>query len=99
MALTVNDLRTHLNGVPDENAVLERMLSAATAHLQRLLGFKFDDKTHFPEGAPADMEMATLQLAAHYYENREASVVGVSAMVIPLGVAEIVAEYRNYSYG
>lgn len=97
--LTAADLRAHLNGVPDEDAVLQRFLSAAVAHLERLLGFRIDDAEQFPNGTPADVELAILQLAAHYYENREATLVGVSAMPIPFGVSEIVAEYRNYTYG
>lgn len=99
MALAAADLRDHLNGVPDADAVLTRLLAAATAHLERMLGFKIDDAEEFPGGPPADVEQAVLMLAAHFYENREASLVGVSAQVLPLGVSEIIAEYRNYTYG
>lgn len=99
MALTASDLREHLNGVPDTDAALTRFLGAATAHLGRLLGFAIDDATEFPDGTPADLELAVLQLAAHFYENREASLVGVSAQILPLGVTEIVAEYRRYTFG
>lgn len=100
MPLDLAALKQHCSVVGTaDDVVLTRCLGAATAHLKRLLGFAIDDAEQFPDGTPADVEMATLQLAAHYFENREATIVGVSAMPIPFGVAEIVAEYRNYTYG
>lgn len=33
-------------------------------------------------------------LAAHFYENREASIVGTTASVLPFGVPDILAQYR-----
>ncbi len=100
MALTIDDLKAHCNitGVNDDG-VLARFLAAAISHVQRLIGFALDDATIFPDGAPADLELAVLQLAADWYENREASLVGVSAQAIPFGVWVIVQEYRNYTFG
>lgn len=100
MALVLADLKAHCNIVGDgDNAVLTRLLAAATAHIERLLGFKLDDEDELPDGAPADLELAVLQLAADWYENREASLVGVAAQPIPFGVREIVNEYRRYTFG
>jgi len=101
MALTVDDLEQHLNGVlaDDRTNVLPRLLAAATAHIERLLGFKVTDTDEFPDGTPADLELAILQLAADWYENREASLVGVSAQPIPFGVEQIVNEHRRYTFG
>jgi Phage gp6-like head-tail connector protein len=98
MALTAQDLRDHLNGVPDGDTVLTRLIDAATARVERLL-FKVNDADEFPEGTPTDLELAILQLAADWYENREASLVGVSAQVLPFGVQAIVNEYRRYTFG
>ena len=85
MALALNDLKAHCNitGSTDD-VVLTRLLAASETHVVRLLGFALDDADEFPEGTPADLELAVLQLAADWYENREASLVGVSAMPIPL---------------
>lgn len=100
MAIDLDALKQHCNVIGNgDDAVLTRCLSGAKTHLERLLGFALDDADEFPDGTPADVEMAVLQLAAHWYENREASLIGVSAQILPLGVTEIVAEYRNYSYG
>lgn len=99
MALALSDLKAHCNitGSTDD-AVLTRLLSASETHVVRLLGFALDDVEEFPEGTPADLELAVLQLAADWYENREASLVGVSAMPIPFGVQEVINEYRTYTF-
>lgn len=99
MALTVDDFREHSPSLPDSNAYLERLLAAATAHIERLLGFRLDDADEFPDGTPADLELAVLQLAADWCENREASIVGVGITTIPFGVEQIVNEYRRYTFG
>ncbi|MEF2071904.1 head-tail connector protein [Consotaella aegiceratis] len=99
MALDATALRDHLNGVPDDDDALTRLLDAATAHVEAQLGFAIDDATEFPDGTPADVEQAVLMVAAHWYENREASLVGVSAMEVPIGAADIIANHRSYTYG
>jgi uncharacterized phage protein (predicted DNA packaging) len=100
MALDLATLKEQCNVTfDDDDAVLTRCLNAAQAHFVRLLGFDLDDADEFPDGTPADVEQGVLMLGAHYYENREATLIGVSAMVIPMGVAAIVAEYRNYTFG
>jgi len=100
MALTTDDLKVQLNGVvAEDEAMLPRLLDAAVAHTERQLGFKLTDTKQFPEGAPADVEQAVLMLAAHWYENREASIVGVSAQAVPFGFDEIIREHRAYTYG
>jgi hypothetical protein len=100
MALSVSDLRKQLNLTGAcETTLLTRLLAAATAHVERLLGFRLDDEDELPDGPPADLELAVLQLAADWYENREASLVGASAQTIPIGVAQIVNEYRRYTFG
>lgn len=106
MALTLDDFTAQLNatGIPvdgGETALRQRMLDGATAHVGRLLGFAIDDATQFPDGTPADLEQAVLLLAAHWYENREAALISNAAQAIelPFGVQQIVAEYRNYTFG
>lgn len=100
MALGLDDIKQHCN-VTDSasDPSLARVLAAAKVHVERLLGFSLTDENSFPDGTPADLELAVLQLAADWFENREASLVGVSAQAIPFGVREIVNEYRNYTFG
>ncbi len=99
MALAADDLRAQLNGVPETDAFLNRKLAAATAFIEAQLGYKLTDTVALPGGAPADLEEAILMLAAHLYENRESTIVAVSAAVMPMGVEEIVANYRRYTFG
>ncbi len=100
MALTVDDLKAHCNvTIGDDDPLLTRLLAAATKHVERLLGFALDDTDELPDGAPEDLEHAVYMLAAHWYENREASIVGVSAQSMPFGLADIIAEHRHYTFG
>lgn len=100
MALDLGTLKEHCNVIDDfDDVVLGRLLAAAKAKIERDLGFRLDDTDELPEGVPADLENAVLMTAADFYENREAQIVGVQAMALPIGVPEIVANYRNYSFG
>ena len=102
MALTISDLKAHANITGnDDDAVLTRLLAAAQSYIERLLGYTLSTfgEDSPPEDVPADLELAVLMLAADWYENREASIVGVSAMPVPFGVIQITNEYRFYTFG
>jgi hypothetical protein len=104
MKLGANDLdaqfEKHCNLNPDEDVeVAGPLLAAARIHIERLLGFAVDDEIKFPEGAPADLRLAIVMLAADWFNNREATLVGTTATAIPFGVREIIAEHRNYTFG
>ncbi|MBN9347564.1 MAG: phage gp6-like head-tail connector protein [Devosia sp.] len=103
MALSVDALKAQLNKTPDDadaidSVRLPALLAAATAKIEADLGYKLTDTDELPDGVPADLELAVLMTAADWYENREASIVGVSAMPLPFGVPEIVANYRRYTF-
>lgn len=99
MDLDLVSLKLHCNVTIDgDDLVLLRLLDAAKAKIGRDLGFAVDDETQFPDGTPADLVNAVLMTAADFYENREAQIIGVQAMALPIGVAEIVANYRNYTF-
>ena len=89
----------------DDDVVLERKIDAAQGHLERLLGFKLDELTYpdtddatFPETVPAPLRECVCQLAAHWYENREAVTFGDSGQLLPIGVNDVVTEFRNWSW-
>lgn len=50
------------------------------------------------DDVPLTLRQAVLLIAAHWYENREASLVGVSGQSLPLGVDAILAEHRQWSF-
>ncbi|TPJ53176.1 head-tail connector protein, partial [Mesorhizobium sp. B2-6-7] len=66
--------------------------------LEQLLGFVIAEEFASPLVVPADLVSAVMTLAAHLFENREATVIGVSAQELPFGVWDIIRERRNYSF-
>lgn len=46
---------------------------------------------------PRPLRLALLMLAAHWFENRSAAIVGDAAQALPLGFAELAAPYRRLS--
>jgi uncharacterized phage protein (predicted DNA packaging) len=87
----------------DDDALVERKIAAAQDHIERHLGFKIEEQ-YPPAGDPPVSTIppalieAVCQLVGHWYENREAVLVGVNAQELPLNVADIVREYRNWSW-
>lgn len=79
-----------------DDTLIQAKIDAAQAHLESLLGYEIADEFDEP---PADLVQAVSMLAAHWYENREATIVGVSAAELPMGVADIVRNRRNYTFG
>src|SRR5690606_33327799 len=95
--LSLNDLKAHCAVTfTTDDALLTRLLSAATKHTERQLGFTL---ASMEGGAPADLEQAVYLLAAHWYAEREASVAGVAITAVPFGYAEIIADHRSYTFG
>ena len=47
---------------------------------------------------PAAVKEAVRQLAAHLYENREASLVGVTAQSLPFGTLDLLSSYRAWQF-
>ncbi|MEQ1405644.1 head-tail connector protein [Neorhizobium sp. Rsf11] len=104
---TLEELKAQVgwtDDLPNDDALMDRKIEAAQDHIERLLGFKIEE-TYPPAGdpavstVPAALKEAVLQLAAHWFENREATLVGVTAQELPFGVLEIVNEYREWSFG
>lgn len=108
MIVTTAELKEQLNITEDlgtgDDELLARKIAAAQGHIERLLGFAIE-ATYPPAGdpplsmVPPALKEAVLQLAAHWYENREATLVGVSGQELPFGIWSIVNEYREWSFG
>lgn len=81
-----------------DDALLQKKLDAAHNHVERLLGFKIEE-TFGGTGqdpVPPVLIEAVLQLAAHWYDNREAGAEAVREL--PFGVREIITEYREFTF-
>lgn len=83
-----------------DDVMITRKIAAAQNHIERMLGYKIEEQFGGldQDDIPPSLVEAVSQLAAHWYENREATLVGVNAQMLPLGVQDIVREYRCWSF-
>lgn len=94
--VTTAEMKAHLNIIDNvDDSLIDSKVSAAQAMLEQQLGYAIEDEFEEP---PDDLREAVCLLAAHFYENREATIIGVSASLLPLGVKDIIRERRNYSW-
>lgn len=102
--VTVDILKEELALTPDlgtaDDALLARKIDAAQAHIERGLGYKITDRFGGvgQDAIPADLAQAVCMLAGHWFENREGTLVGVSAQVLPMGVSDIIDSHRDWSF-
>ena len=100
--VTMPDLMAQLGLTGDaplgDVVLLQRKADAAQNHVERLLGFRIEDRFggEDQEPVPPVLVEAVMQLAAWWFENREAA--GDGARAMPFGVEEIVTEYREWSF-
>lgn len=97
MTVSLDDAKAHLNVTFDtDDALITRLIGVASDWLERQLGYQIADR--YPDGVPPAIDHAVLLMIAHYYENREGALVGVSAQTLPFGVIDIVNDYRDWSW-
>jgi hypothetical protein len=100
--VTLEDLKAQLNFTDDigeeDDPLLEGKIAAAQGHIERLLGFRIADRFggEDQEPVPPSLAEAVLQLAAWWYEQREAA--GGGMQEVPFGVSELVAEFRGFTF-
>ncbi|WP_457660948.1 head-tail connector protein [Sinorhizobium medicae] len=94
--VTLDDMKSHL-GITDaaSDSLIAGKIDAAQAHLETLLGYVITEEF---TTVPDDLKDAVRQLAASWFENREAVTVGISAMETPLSFWDIVRERRSYAF-
>lgn len=105
MIVTVDEVKQQLNQTLDvDDALIQRKAEAAQNYLESLLGFRIEER--FPPAGdppastvPPVLKECVCLLAAHWYENREATLVGINAQEMPIGFDDIVNEHRDWSWG
>jgi uncharacterized phage protein (predicted DNA packaging) len=98
MIVTLDEVKAHLNVTNDvDDTLILAKADAAQNHIERLLGFEIAVEFEGVTIPPA-LKECVCQLAAHWFENREATLVGVNAQTLPMGVDAIVNEYRDWSF-
>ena len=94
MAVTLESLKQHLNlTLDDDDEMLIEKLAAAKQWVTGYIAADVD-----ADSTPAPVDEAVRQLAAHLYENREASLVGITASAMPFGFIDLLAPYRAWAF-
>ena len=97
--MSLNELKAHLSLTDDQDeddALLSGKLDAAQTLIERMLGFSLVTQFGPQEDVPADLREAILQLAAWWYENREA--VLERGAPLPFGVSDIIDANRDWTF-
>lgn len=84
--------KAHLNidGTADDE-LIQHYADAAEAWISDFIGKPITDLNP----VPASLKQAVLLLTAHFYENREGVLVGISAAMIPFGVLDLIRSHRE----
>lgn len=91
--LTLSDAKAHLNvTTDDDDALITSKLATATEWVALYTGADITD------AAPKPVNEAILQLTAHLYANREASLIGVTAQSLPMGFLDLLEPYRAWCF-
>lgn len=93
-ALAMLKRQLNLVGFDDDDEQLTLYLDTAVEMTRKQIGAEtlvFDE-------APAPLRLAVLMLAAHYYENREATIAGMGINPVPFGYLDICAGYRTWEF-
>jgi uncharacterized phage protein (predicted DNA packaging) len=105
MTVTLDTAKQHLNlTTTDDDDLVTRLIAAARDWLDRQLGYAVATKypqagSPLTDATPPALDQAVLLMVGHWYANREATLTGVNAADLPLGVCDIVNDYREWSWG
>lgn len=93
MTISVADLKAHLNLTGDaDDAMLGDKIAAASEWVALYTGGALTGEI------PAPVNEAVRQLASHLYENREATLIGVTAQSLPFGFLDLLEPYRAWVF-
>lgn len=99
---TLDEFKAHARvDYDDEDALIVSMLDAATIYVTGFLDDDFIPDTDVP--ASDDVKMATLLIAAAWFDNRQ-TIIGTSSrrelpQEIPYGAQDILRNLRSWTFG
>ena len=92
--IQLDDMKAHLNVTFDTDDVLiQGKIDAAEDFIS-----SFYDGTWPPAMPAPGLLEAIRQLGAHLYENREASLIGVTSQELPFGLMDLLTPYRAWAF-
>ena len=95
LIISVDDAKAHLNITTEaDDALIEGKIEAAEAWVSRWLDTPLAEMAE----VPGDLKEAVRQLVGHLYENREATLIGVTAEEVPFGIWDIINQHRAWSF-
>jgi uncharacterized phage protein (predicted DNA packaging) len=93
--LEIDDLKAHLNISDDvDDQLIAARIEAAEAFVDRWIATPLAEL----DPVPPDLKQAVRLLVGHWYENREATLVGVGAEQVPLGFWDLITPHRVWSF-
>lgn len=93
--IEVADLKAHMNVTSDaDDALITGKIAAAEGWIAAFTGADWPPADPVPDA----LKEAIRQLAAHLFENREASLVGITAQQLPFGLLDLLAPYRAWAF-
>ncbi|ODN68847.1 head-tail connector protein [Methylobrevis pamukkalensis] len=101
-SISDGDIQEYLNLEADEyggaGVYLPALKAAATSHIEAQIGKTLQSFVDDEGEIPGGLYTAALMLIGHLYENREASIVGVSIGAVPFGFDDLVRPYRTWVF-
>jgi|SRR5665213_780000 len=89
------DLKAHLRVTFDtDDGLITGKIAAAESWIGTFTGAAWPPADPVPDA----LQEAIRQLAAHLYENREATLVGVTSQDLPFGLLDLLTPYRAWSF-
>lgn len=91
--------KAHMN-ITDatDDTLIQGKIDAAEGYVEKMLGFSLASGFGSSSGVPDPVREAILQITAHLYENREATLVGISSEELPLGAWALLTPYREFAF-
>lgn len=97
--ISIEDAKAHMNvTADDDDTLIAAKIEAAEGWIAKFIGTALNDATSFPDGTPEPLKEAVRQLVAHLYENREATLAGITMSDVSPGLFDLMAPYREYVF-
>ncbi|KAF0136866.1 MAG: hypothetical protein FD152_843 [Xanthobacteraceae bacterium] len=95
MTVSLASMKAHLNITEDtDDDLIGDKIAAAQAMVEEFAGEKFADMASIP----APLLEATRQIAAHFYENREATAGDFTLKAVPFAALDLIRPYKRWVF-